>query len=88
MKMIIAIIRTEIKERVQDMLADKEIGMTKLSSTGGFLNKGSTTFLIGAEDDEVDDIIATIKRCCGNNADDEEHDAIVFVTNMNQMLRY
>lgn len=60
MKMIIAVVSSDDASNVQKGLIKEHFQATKLSSTGGFLMKGNTTFLIGASDDKVDEVISVI----------------------------
>ena len=53
MKMVIAIVSSDDASNVQKALIKDHYQATKLATTGGFLMKGNTTFLIGAEDDKV-----------------------------------
>ncbi len=64
MKMIYAIIHEFDDETVLEALTEKKVSVTKLASTGGFLRLGNVTLLIGAQEDQVDDIIQTIKSKC------------------------
>ena len=60
MKLIIAIIQDEYVNKVIRTLMDNKIRTTRLSSTGGFLKSGNTTLLIGAEEEEIDNITELI----------------------------
>ena len=60
MKMIIAVVSSDDANNVQKGLIKEHYQATKLATTGGFLMKGNTTFLIGAEDEKVDQIIKII----------------------------
>ena len=60
MKMIIAIVSSDDANNVQKALIQAQHQATKLATTGGFLMKGNTTFLIGAEDEKVKSIIDVI----------------------------
>ncbi|WP_347298698.1 cyclic-di-AMP receptor [Dolosigranulum savutiense] len=64
MKLVVAIIQNQDSRRLQDIFVEQGIRATKLSSTGGFLRAGNTTFLIGAKDRKVDDILAIIQENC------------------------
>ncbi|GEN55368.1 MULTISPECIES: cyclic-di-AMP receptor [Halobacillus] len=64
MKMIIAVVQDKDSNRLTDALAENDFKTTKLSTTGGFLREGNTTFMIGCEDDEVDDALDIIKDNC------------------------
>lgn len=57
MKLILAIVSHDDASAVQKSLVKENYFVTKLASTGGFLMKGNTTFLIGVQDDQVEDII-------------------------------
>lgn len=60
MKLLFVIVSTDDASNVQKALIKEHFQATKLSSTGGFLMKGNTTFLIGANDDCVDQIIEIV----------------------------
>ena len=62
MKMIIAIVQDKDSAELSDALLNANVRTTKLSTTGGFLRAGNTTFLIGADDDKIDDILDIIKK--------------------------
>lgn len=65
MKLILAIVNNEDSAVVSAALTKDGFSVTKLSTTGGFLMVGNTTFLIGTDDDRVElckSIIA--KHCC------------------------
>ena len=62
MKLIIAIVQDEDSSRLIGQLMNDGFGVTKLATTGGFLMSGNTTFLVGTEDNRVDDVIAIIEK--------------------------
>lgn len=53
MKLLIAIVNNDDSALVSSALTKEGYTVTKLSTTGGFLMVGNTTFLIGAEDNCV-----------------------------------
>ncbi len=53
MKLIIAIVNNDDSAVVASALTKENFTVTKLSTTGGFLMVGNTTFLIGTEDERV-----------------------------------
>ena len=61
MKLIIAIVNSDDSSAVQGALTENGYFVTKLSTTGGFLKKGNTTFFVGTNDDKVEDCISIIK---------------------------
>ena len=64
MKLIFAIIRDKDTNEAVDALNRAHIGVTKLSSTGGFLRDGNTTLMIGAEDDRVEAVMDILRDNC------------------------
>lgn len=56
MKLVIAIVNNDDSMAVSAALTRHKFFVTKLSTTGGFLMIGNTTYLIGAEDDRVDKV--------------------------------
>jgi uncharacterized protein YaaQ len=62
MKMIIAILRDTDGEPVAKGLTSAGFRVTEIASTGGFLRRGSTTFLIGLEDDQVEPALSLIRK--------------------------
>ena len=61
MKMIIAIIRDSDNDSVSQGLVTNGFRVTRIASTGGFLRRGSSTLMIGVEDDKVDAAIQVLK---------------------------
>lgn len=53
MKLVIAIVNNDDSAVVASALTKENFIVTKLSTTGGFLMVGNTTFLIGTEDNDV-----------------------------------
>ncbi len=53
MKLIIAVVNNDDSAVVATALTKEKFTVTKLSTTGGFLMVGNTTFLIGVEDERV-----------------------------------
>ena len=62
MKLIFAIVNKDDSNTVQSALTREGYSATKLATTGGFLMAGNTTFLVGTEDNRVDDVIAIIEK--------------------------
>lgn len=61
MKMIIAIVQDKDSNRLSNLFIQANVRATKLSTTGGFLKSGTTTFMIGVEDQRVEEILELIK---------------------------
>ncbi len=89
MKLILAIIQDHIVQDVLSELSENKVRATKLSSTGGFFRKGNTTILIGIEDEKVDRVKEMILNISKNKEtiDDKTANTVMFVLNMNQLIR-
>jgi uncharacterized protein YaaQ len=64
MKLIVAVIHDRDQKRTSDALLRAGYKFTKIASTGGFLREGNVTLLMGAEADEVDNVLAIINDSC------------------------
>jgi uncharacterized protein YaaQ len=62
MKMIIAIIGDHDNEPVSQALIQEGFRVTRIASTGAFLRRGSSTLMIGVEDEKVDDALQVIRE--------------------------
>lgn len=61
MKLVIAIVSGDDSSKVSRALTKNNFSVTKLSTTGGFLMAGNTTFLIGTESHRVDELIEVLR---------------------------
>ena len=61
MKLIIAIVNNDDAHFVNTGLTSEGFHITKVSSTGGFLLNGNSTFFIGTEDDRVERALEIIR---------------------------
>lgn len=64
MKLILAIVQNKDSGRLASQFVDQNIRATKLSTTGGFLKEGNTTFIIGISEKRVDEVLDLIKETC------------------------
>ena len=64
MKLIIAIVQDKDSHLLSDEFANANIRATRLSTTGGFLRAGSTTFLVGIEEERVEEVLSIIRENC------------------------
>jgi len=64
MKLLIAVVQDKDSNRLSQALVKEGFRATKLASTGGFLRAGNTTFLIGVDDDRVEDALNIIRANC------------------------
>lgn len=64
MKLILAIVNNDDSALAASALTESGFSVTKLSTTGGFLMVGNTTFLIGTDDDSAQKAIDILKKHC------------------------
>jgi len=64
MKLVIAVVQDKDSKRLSTALIQEGFRATKLASTGGFLRAGNTTFMIGIEDERVEDVLRVIRNNC------------------------
>ncbi len=64
MKLLIIIVQDDDVNSVVTSLNKEKIGVTRLSSSGGFLRRGNTTILVGAQDEQVELIKDIIRDKC------------------------
>lgn len=64
MKLVVAIVQDNDTHNLLASLTEAGHRATKLASTGGFLRSGNTTLLVGTADDQVDEVLAIIRRTC------------------------
>lgn len=62
MKLLIAIVNSDDSSIVSNQLTKNGFYVTKLSTSGGFLKAGNTTFLIGLEEDRVESALEIIEK--------------------------
>lgn len=62
MKLILAIVNNDDSSIVSSALTHEGFSVTKLATTGGFLMAGNTTFIVGTEDDKVQQVIDVIDK--------------------------
>lgn len=64
MKLVVAVVQDKDSNRLSNALIKEGFRATKLASTGGFLRAGNTTFMIGTEDDRVQEVMQVIRNNC------------------------
>jgi uncharacterized protein YaaQ len=60
MKLIVAVVHDKDRRRVMDALLEHGFKFTNIASTGGFLREGNTTFLIGVQPDQTQQVVDLI----------------------------
>ncbi len=79
MKLMLVIIRDTDTDTVSQALVSKGFRVTRVASTGGFLRRGSTTLMIGMENERVDQAIELIKENLAPQTDPGISRATLFV---------
>ncbi|MHB8587860.1 MAG: cyclic-di-AMP receptor [Candidatus Dormibacteraceae bacterium] len=64
MKLVIAVVQGEDAQRAVTALTDAGIGSTRIATTGGFLQQGNVTLLIGVGDEQVPAALKIIHENC------------------------
>lgn len=64
MKLVIAVVQGEDAQRTSEALTGVGFASTRISSSGGFLQQGNVTFLIGVEDSRVAEAVQVIRDNC------------------------
>jgi uncharacterized protein YaaQ len=88
MKLIIVIIRDSDNEPVSQALVGENFRVTRVASTGGFLRRGSSTLMIGIEDDQVDHAIEIIRNNLGQPSEPGSNRATLFVLNVENFHQF
>ncbi|HHW91705.1 MAG TPA: hypothetical protein GX735_03280 [Firmicutes bacterium] len=64
MKLLLTVVQDQDAPPLLEALIKGNYRVTKLASTGGFLQAGNTTLLVGIEDNQVDTVMGIIKEIC------------------------
>ena len=88
MKLILAILRDEDLENVSHELISAGFRITRIASTGGFWRRGNTTFMLGVDDEKVDQAIQIMKDNTTQPSEKEAHKATLFVLNVADHERF
>lgn len=59
-----AIVQGEDSPRTVQALSNAGVSVTRFASSGGFLQQGNATLLIGVEDDRVESVIEILRENC------------------------
>ncbi|HZD58555.1 MAG TPA: cyclic-di-AMP receptor [Anaerolineales bacterium] len=87
MKLILAVLPDEDSEPVSQALISEGFRVTRIASTGGFLRRGSTTMMIGVEDEKVDPAIDLIRQNYALKVETGLKRATLFVLNVDRFTQ-
>jgi uncharacterized protein YaaQ len=63
-KLVIAVVQGEDAQRAVEALSQAGMGSTRVSSTGGFLQQGNVTLLVGVDEKKVLAAVQIIRENC------------------------
>jgi uncharacterized protein YaaQ len=69
LKLVVIIASDTDADRLMKSLVERGYPATKISSTGGFLRRGSATILSGVEATEVDEVVGMVREECHARAE-------------------
>jgi uncharacterized protein YaaQ len=87
MKMIFAILANEKTDLVSRGLMDAGYRVTKFASTAGFLSGGTTTLMIGVNDDELNSALDIIRGYYSLFQEGDSVQATIYVLNVKDFER-
>lgn len=87
MKLMIAILRDNDSDKVCQALIEAGFRITRIASTGGFLRRGQTTFMVGVEDERLDQAIELMRSNCSPTMDPSMRGATLFVLNVERFTQ-
>ncbi len=79
MKLVITIISDHDNEPVSQALIGKGFRVTRIASTGGFFRKGSSTLMIGLDDEKVDEAMQLVRGAVSPSGEPSMPRATFFV---------
>ncbi len=64
MKLIISVVQRQDETALTKALSAQHIGVTRITSRGGFLREGNVTLFIVVSDQRVDEVMQLIRKHC------------------------
>lgn len=64
MKLVVAIVQGEDAGQTVHALSGAGISVTRFASSGGFLQQGNVTLLVGVEEERVEQVLQLIRSNC------------------------
>lgn len=86
MRLVIAVMDRKDATAVTDRLRGAGFGVTRLASTGGFLQRGNVTLFTGVEDDRVDAALDVVREAV-QGRQGEQATGVAFVTRVSDFRR-
>ena len=86
MKLLIAIVNDADYDKIARQLTDEQYRVTCIASTGGLFHRGSTTLLIGVEEEKISRAIEIINANSTSTDGPGTHKAAIFVLNIKEYI--
>lgn len=87
MKLMIAIVNDADYDKIAHQLTEEQYRVTCISSTGGLFRRGSTTLLMGLEEEKINRAVEIIQENSASSEGPGAHKAAIFVLNIKQYIR-
>ena len=87
MKMIMAIVENRYSDATSSALRNANFRITRLASTGGFLQDGATTLMVGVEDEQLETALQVIRDQIPLSDDPDDMHATIYVLNVKDFKR-
>jgi len=86
MKLMIAIVNDADYDKIAHQLTEEQYRVTCIASTGGLFRRGSTTLLIGLEEEKINRAVEIIKEFSTAVDGPGTHKAAIFVLNIKEYI--
>jgi len=86
MKLMIAIVNDADYDKIAHQLTEEQYRVTCIASTGGLFRRGSTTLLIGLEEDKIERAMEVIQEFSTSTEGPGSHKATIFVLNIKEYI--
>jgi len=86
MKLMIAIVNDSDYDKIAHQLTEEQYRVTCIASTGGLFRRGSTTLLMGLEEEKIARAVEIIKENSTSTDGPGSHKAAIFVLNIKEYI--
>lgn len=87
MKMIMAIMEDHFSDKASSALLQANFRVTRLASTGGFMREGSTTLMIGVDNEQLEAALELIREQIPLSEDPDKVQVTIYVLNVKDYRR-
>ena len=82
-----AIVDNHYSDSTSSALVDKNFRVTRLASTGGFLREGTTTLMVGVDDEKLNIALNIIRDHIPLSDEEDKINATIYVLNVKDYRR-